>query len=694
MKVSILLEALTGRFETDTKRAASRFSRDMKKMERDAQRFGKALGVATTAAIVAGVAIVKSQASQIDALAKTADALDVSTESLQALHTMSELAGISSDDLDKKLGRMQKNLGEIARRGGTMAEALADAGLKIEDVINLPADRQFEEIAKALAKVKNQTLRVSIASDLFGRDANKLLALTDQLAKEGLAGMTAELEKMGGLISRSEAAGVERMNDSVEMALKVTKAMAQRFTVELAPAIAAIAEEFLEAAKQSGGFQKEVTSGAGIVVDSLLWIIDAATWISRAFKVVAREGIVAFEFIKLAAFESADYIINGPNRAVNALLRLLDQVPGVNIDFRFGDVIQLQHDAELSKSIIQQALADIDAIIAAPMPSDAIRARMAAIQEALAGVGAAGSAGGGISPEEEKRIKSVNDMLAGLLQQVREFGATDSEKALLRLVDLGADESQIAQAMQLMDELRILNEEQDRREEADKARNDLMSEYASLVQSLQTPVEAHAAQVQRIVELYNAGIIPSVGEYEQALARLNERFVETNKKVSEMDEFGKEAARNIQSAMADFLFDPFDEGLAGMAKSFAMTLQRMAAEAAAAAILKKLFGGDGATGVFGSSGFGGFISGIFGGTMDSGGRGVAGQAYLINPKAGPELFIPDSAGTFIPNADKKTGGGTTIYNTTNLPPSYSRQSASQIAQENAFRLRRAAARNG
>lgn len=695
MKVSILLEALTGRFETDTKRAAKGFSRDMKKMERDAEAFGKRVGIAFAAAVAAGVAIVKSQASNIDALAKTADALDITTESLQAMQTMASLAGV--DDLDKRLGKLQKNLGEIARKGGEMSLALEDAGLNIQDVINLPADRQFEEVAKALAKVENQTLRASIASDLFGRDANKMLALTDQLAREGLAGMTAELEKMGFLISRSEAAGVERMNDSVEMALMVTKAMAQRFTVEVAPAIAAIAEEFLEAAKESGGFQEEVTSGAGFVVDALLWVLDEVTLLGRAFQQLSKWGIIAFEAIKLAAYETADFIINGPNRALDAMLQLLDRIPGVDVDFRFGDVVQLQHDANVSVRIIQEALADIDAIIAAPLPSEAIRARMAAIQEALATVGTAGSSGGGnvtiISPEEEKRLEQVNTMLGGLLQQVREFGLDDGQKALLRLVDLGADEGQISQAMQLIDELRILNEEKERSEEAEKVRNDLAREYAGLVESLQTPIEAHAAQVQRIVDMYNAGVIPSVEEYEQALARANERFLETNKKVSELDEFGKEAARGIQDSLADFLFDPFDEGLEGMAKSFAATLQRMAAEAAAAAILKKLFGGDGTAGIFGSEGFGSFISGIFGGTRDIGGRGYPGKAYVINPKAGPELFIPDAAGTFLPNADKKLGGGTTIYNTTNLPPSYSRQSASQIAQENAFRLRRATSRN-
>ncbi len=48
---------------------------------------------------------------------------------------------------------------------------------------------------------------------------------------------------------------------------------------------------------------------------------------------------------------------------------------------------------------------------------------------------------------------------------------------------------------------------------------------------------------------------------------------------------------------------------------------------------------------------------VAGGTRDSGGEGMAGHAYVINPKAGPEVFVPRSSGTFYPNADRLMGGG-------------------------------------
>ncbi len=52
--------------------------------------------------------------------------------------------------------------------------------------------------------------------------------------------------------------------------------------------------------------------------------------------------------------------------------------------------------------------------------------------------------------------------------------------------------------------------------------------------------------------------------------------------------YADQAARNMQDAFADFLFDPFSEGLGGMVQSFAKTLQKMAAQAAASQIFQMI----------------------------------------------------------------------------------------------------------
>jgi len=128
---------------------------------------------------------------------------------------------------------------------------------------------------------------------------------------------------------------------------------------------------------------------------------------------------------------------------------------------------------------------------------------------------------------------------------------------------------------------------------------------------------------------------------------------------TQMSQFAKQAANNMQTSFANFLFDPFKEGLRGMLSGLIDTLRRMVAEIAAQKVLSVIFGSlanasnpvMAALGTaFGGSAFVGPMP-----SRDSGGRGSAGQPYLIGKGAQPEMFIPDSAGTFIPNADKMGG---------------------------------------
>ena len=101
----------------------------------------------------------------------------------------------------------------------------------------------------------------------------------------------------------------------------------------------------------------------------------------------------------------------------------------------------------------------------------------------------------------------------------------------------------------------------------------------------------------------------------------------------------------MQSAFADFLFDPFEDGVKGMLKSFLDAIRRMIAEAAAA----KFFESDGVTA---------FIKAISG--RASGGPVTAGTPYIVG-EAGPELFMPGSSGMIIPN-HKLGGGGGAVNN--------------------------------
>lgn len=184
--------------------------------------------------------------------------------------------------------------------------------------------------------------------------------------------------------------------------------------------------------------------------------------------------------------------------------------------------------------------------------------------------------------------------------------------------------------------------------------------YRDMDEATQTSMQQQLAtwqdfdtQVQALVE---AGRITQA-DASQRIIENNAKYLEeieiTAEKIypqaerQQLNVFADEAARGMQDAFANFLFDPFSEGLDGMLAGFADTVRRMIAEAAAAEILQQFFGFLG--------GLVGGKAGAFLGSMAtsvghraSGGPVSAGKPYLVGER-GAELFIPRASGSIVPN---------------------------------------------
>jgi hypothetical protein len=118
--------------------------------------------------------------------------------------------------------------------------------------------------------------------------------------------------------------------------------------------------------------------------------------------------------------------------------------------------------------------------------------------------------------------------------------------------------------------------------------------------------------------------------------------------------FAQQAASNIQSAFADFLFDPFSNGLKGMVKGFIDAIRRMIAELMASYLLRQFFqwmsGFGGITGTVGTMAVKALTGRAMGGPVSSG------TPYMVGER-GPELFVPGASGTIVPN---HAMGGVTV----------------------------------
>ena len=211
-----------------------------------------------------------------------------------------------------------------------------------------------------------------------------------------------------------------------------------------------------------------------------------------------------------------------------------------------------------------------------------------------------------------------------------------------------------------------------------------------IFESTRTPAEELSTQVGELNDLLDAGDI-SWDTYSRAIFDAQDSFdglvAKSEDAGDKLSVFAEQAARNMQDDFAQYLFDPFaEDGLKGMLDGFVVTLRKMASEAAAAKIFEAI--GSSASGSANSfiAGIGSFFSAT---ARATGGPLAAGQVSLVGEK-GPELFIPKTAGTVIPN--NQMAGNITVN--VNQPQSRNSQSPAQFGFEVARALSLAQRRNG
>ena len=187
---------------------------------------------------------------------------------------------------------------------------------------------------------------------------------------------------------------------------------------------------------------------------------------------------------------------------------------------------------------------------------------------------------------------------------------------------------------------------------------DMLEEGAQVTMSVRTPMEEYADTVANLQSLLQVGAITqqTFGRaVEEAAEQLTNSVDANSELASFLEQTSIQAARNIQSAFADFLFGPFDEGLEGLVSNFAESLRRMAAEALSQQILSGIF--NAATGGAGG-GAGGLLGAVAGAftSRATGGPLNAGQGSIVNER-GQEAFVPREAGQVISNRELRQGAG-------------------------------------
>ncbi|MEN1679881.1 MAG: hypothetical protein AAGJ46_09820 [Planctomycetota bacterium] len=253
-------------------------------------------GAAALAGGTVATALVKNQFSAVDAIAKTSERLSIATEKLSAYQLAAGETGVSNETLANGLEKMAIRISDAAQGSGEAVDALAALGLNAQALNKLSPDQQFESIAAAMTKVGQQSDRVRLVSEIFGR-SNTGLVNTLKLGAKGLREVESFASKAGHTVTEDMANAITQANDAFKRMVDLAGGLARQLAVRVAPMVEGVARrvtEFFTKNNRVHTFADAVARGAARIVAG---VIDAA-----------HEARVAFAEVKLMVAETADAI--------------------------------------------------------------------------------------------------------------------------------------------------------------------------------------------------------------------------------------------------------------------------------------------------------------------------------------------------------------------------------------------------
>jgi len=184
--------------------------------------------------------VVKSLAL-VDQQRKTARTLGTTQAVFAGLSLAAGIAGVSTESFTKALKRQSKSIVDANDGLQTQARAFERLGLDTKKLIDLPVEKQFGAITTALGNVENATLKVAIASDIFGAKNADLINILE-LGEEGLDNFIKKAKELGVALTEDQTAAIEGANDAVLVFKTSLTGLGNQLAARFAPLITAGAE--------------------------------------------------------------------------------------------------------------------------------------------------------------------------------------------------------------------------------------------------------------------------------------------------------------------------------------------------------------------------------------------------------------------------------------------------------------------
>ena len=613
--LTVDIKANTSQFQTGVKKAKS----DIKSFSSAAEDAGKKVsgfassmrGLAIGATAMAGGLLfaTKSSLDYADAIGKAATNTGLSTDRVQELRFALDKYGLTQGAVDKTLLVFSKNMGDFSRNSGAAKAALDQMQISFKDSGGQIKSNSvlFDEVIDKLGGIKDQSVRTSLAMQLFGEEGGKVFAAVSTGGAAGLKSYADQVHALGAVLKESLIREAETANDKLSALMEVLRVKGVEAALAFTPHLIDLADAF--------------TKNAGSIAET---ITELATFIHDIGSATAAVG----EFLDTAG----------------QALGLKESSLGEQLEQNLREMQRL-------KALYDKAFFDA--------PKESLKNSIDALQMRI--------------DEQRTELDTISAVKAVNFQ--RKNGRIDTPQALKETI----------LKMPAINAGSVSGKTKTAAEEQADAFKSLRESMNTSEQQIRKNLDAQELWVSGADSAFIA-----TKEWQEGMTKLQDEFKtltavkpEYELFFEEIDTKGVEAFNNLSKAVqgwGDTLADQLASGefnFKTFASSVLKDIARMQIKSSVTDPLVGLINGglssfarsgqESAAGFVGppsslSSSGGGFLSSLFGGFFADGGRPPMGKVSVVGER-GPELFIPNTAGTIVPGG---AGGGVNIITTVNV----------------------------
>lgn len=608
--------------------------------------------IAALAVGIKGAAVISARfGAQI---ADTSAKLGIGAEFLQEFRFAAEQVGVSAQTADMALQRFTRRAAEAAMGTGEARDALRQLGIQLRDSQGRlrPTEDLIMDVADAFTEVESQSERVRLAFKLFDSEGVALVNVLNN-GSSALQDFARRAQELNGVLSEQDTQTLKSLDDSYTELGVAVRGVANDFVVALAPALEEANIQMAELLAANENLAQQLGTGVG---EALQTMAKAARLVAENIDVL-RNAVLTFIGVKL--FNNLQVSIANFNKLRRATTEVNGEMVALTTVLRGKLAVLLLVSAKLALFV---------GVVVG------ITAALRKFKDETIEVG-------GVTTTLGEIFDAVVWKIGQFFKRILQFGPVLKTAFIDALDVVGPTLDAILEAikflvntaintfMLLPNALMLAFNQMKRIVQGESV--SFIAEWQNMfTEMLETDYLGAAGDkiaeiLGKVVEEYRLAkeetkeplrieiTTDNVGDGEEPEAPgqqfsqyttdfmqgWNQAFKQWRDGVEDTVDFGRQVFKQFTDGLTDVLTDFFMTGKAdfrGFLQSILQMIIKSGIQRALAGIFTSLGGGGG---IFGS---------LFGGGRAEGGPVTPNKSYLVGER-GPEMFVPNSAGTIVPN---------------------------------------------